>query len=81
VGLGARDTLRLEARLSLYGNDLLDTTTPLEAGLGWVVKFDAGDFIGKAALLLQHEAGLARKLVGFEMRDRGIAAMATTSPT
>jgi aminomethyltransferase len=73
VGLGARDTLRLEARLSLYGNDLLDTTTPLEAGLGWVVKFDAGDFIGKAALLLQHEAGLARKLVGFEMRDRGIA--------
>jgi aminomethyltransferase len=73
VGLGARDTLRLEARLSLYGNDLSDTTTPLEAGLGWVVKFDAGDFIGKEALLLQREAGLARKLVGFEMRDRGIA--------
>jgi aminomethyltransferase len=73
VGLGARDTLRLEARLSLYGNDLSDTTTPLEAGLGWVVKFDAGDFIGKAALLLQREAGLSRKLVGFEMRERGIA--------
>jgi aminomethyltransferase len=73
VGLGARDTLRLEARLSLYGNDLSDTTTPLEAGLGWVVKFDAGDFIGREALLLQREAGLARKLVGFEMRDRGIA--------
>jgi len=73
VGLGARDTLRLEARLSLYGNDLSDTTTPLEAGLGWVVKFDAGDFIGKQALLLQREAGLARKLVGFEMRERGIA--------
>ncbi len=73
VGLGARDTLRLEARLSLYGNDLSDTTTPLEAGLGWVVRFDAGDFIGKKALLLQREAGLARKLVGFEMRERGIA--------
>jgi len=73
VGLGARDTLRLEARLSLYGNDLSDTTTPLEAGLSWVVKFDAGDFIGKQALLLQREAGLARKLVGFEMRERGIA--------
>jgi aminomethyltransferase len=73
VGLGARDTLRLEACLSLYGNDLSDTTTPLEAGLGWVVKFDAGDFIGKQALLLQREAGLARKLVAFEMRERGIA--------
>ncbi len=73
VGLGARDTLRLEARLSLYGNDLDDTTTPLEAGLAWVVKFDAGDFIGKAALLRQRETGLQRKLAGFEMRDRGIA--------
>ena len=73
VGLGARDTLRLEACLSLYGNDLSDTTTPLEAGLSWVVKFDAGNFIGKEALLLQREAGIARKLVGFEMRDRGIA--------
>jgi aminomethyltransferase len=51
VGLGARDTLRLEARLSLYGNDLDDTTTPLEAGLGWVVKWDAGDFIGREALV------------------------------
>ncbi len=73
AGLGARDTLRLEARLSLYGNDLSDTTTPLEAGLGWVVKFEAGDFIGKEALLRQREAGLQRKLVGFEMRERGIA--------
>lgn len=73
VGLGARDTLRLEARLSLYGNDLSDTTSPLEAGLGWVVKLDAGDFIGKQALLRQRDAGLARQLVGFEMRDRGIA--------
>ena len=73
VGLGARDTLRLESCLSLYGNDLSDTTTPLEAGLSWVVKFDAGDFIGKDALLLQREAGLTRKLVAFEMRERGIA--------
>jgi aminomethyltransferase len=73
VGLGARDTLRLEARLSLYGNDLDDTTTPLEAGLGWVVKLDKGDFIGKDALLRQRAAGLRRKLVGFEMRERGIA--------
>jgi aminomethyltransferase len=72
VGLGARDTLRLESRLSLYGNDLSDTTSPLEAGLGWVVKLDAGDFIGKAALLRQRDAGLSRKLVGFEMRERGI---------
>jgi len=73
VGLGARDTLRLEARLSLYGNDLNDETTPLEAGLGWVVKFDAGDFIGREALLRQRDAGLARKLAGFVMLGRGIA--------
>jgi aminomethyltransferase len=73
VGLGARDTLRLEARLSLYGNDLDDTTSPLEAGLGWVVKLDKGEFIGKQALLKQRQAGLTRKLAGFEMRDRGIA--------
>jgi aminomethyltransferase len=73
VGLGARDTLRLEARLSLYGNDLDDQTTPLEAGLGWVVKPDAGDFIGRAALLRQKQEGLARKLVGFVMLERGIA--------
>jgi aminomethyltransferase len=73
VGLGARDTLRLEAKLSLYGNDLSDTTSPLEAGLGWVVKLDAGDFIGKQALLRQREAGLKRRLIGFEMRERGIA--------
>ncbi len=72
VGLGARDTLRLEARLSLYGNDLDDDTTPLEAGLGWVVKFDAGDFIGKDALLAQRRDGLIRKLAGFVMIERGI---------
>jgi aminomethyltransferase len=73
VGLGARDTLRLEARLPLYGNDLDDTTTPLEAGLGWTVKLDAGDFIGKAALAKQKAAGPARKLAGFVMQGRGIA--------
>jgi aminomethyltransferase len=73
VGLGARDTLRLEARLSLYGNDLDDQTTPLEAGLGWVVKLDAGDFIGRDALLRQKQAGVSRKLVGFVMNERGIA--------
>jgi len=73
VGLCARDTLRLEGRLSLYGNDLTDETTPLEAGLGWVVKFDAGDFIGRDALLAQRAAGVTRKLVGFVMIGRGIA--------
>jgi aminomethyltransferase len=73
AGLGARDTLRLEARLSLYGNDLSDETTPLEAGLGWVVRFEAGDFIGREALLRQREAGLLRKLAGFVMLGRGIA--------
>jgi len=73
VGLGARDTLRLEARLSLYGNDIDETTNPLEAGLGWVVKLDKGDFVGREALVRIKEAGLARKLVGFEMTGRGIA--------
>jgi len=73
AGLGARDTLRLEARLCLYGNDIDETTTPLEAGLGWVVKLDAGDFVGKAALEKQKAEGVARKLVGFVMKERGIA--------
>jgi aminomethyltransferase len=73
VGLGARDTLRLEARLPLYGNDLDESTSPLEAGLGWVVKPAAGDFIGKAALAQQSAAGLARRLAGFVMLGRGIA--------
>jgi aminomethyltransferase len=73
VGLGARDTLRLEGNLSLYGNDLTDDTTPLEAGLGWVVKFDAGDFIGREALLRQRAEGVRRKLVAFVMVGRGVA--------
>ena len=73
VGLGARDTLRLEARLPLYGNDLDDETTPLEAGLGWVVKLDGDDFIGRDALRAQQAAGITRKLTGFVMTERGIA--------
>jgi aminomethyltransferase len=73
VGLGARDTLRLEARLSLYGNDIDETTNPLEAGLAWVVKFEKPEFTGKRALQLIQARGLARTLVGFEMVGRGIA--------
>jgi aminomethyltransferase len=73
AGLGCRDTLRLEARLSLYGNDIDETTDPLEAGLGWVVKLDKGDFVGRAALAKIKAEGTPRKLVGFEMRERGIA--------
>ncbi len=72
-GLGARDTLRLEAKMALYGNDIDDTVTPWEADLGWVVKLSKGDFIGRDALVAQKEAGVPRKLVGFEMVDRGIA--------
>jgi aminomethyltransferase len=72
AGLGARDTLRLEAGFSLYGNDLTDQTTPLEAGLGWVVKPDAGDFVGREALVQQKVEGIGRKLVGFVVEERGI---------
>lgn len=73
IGLGARDTLRLEARLMLYGNDIDDTITVLEADLGWLVKFKKGDFLGREALLKQKEEGIRRKIVGFEVLDRGIA--------
>lgn len=73
VGLGARDTLRLEAKMALYGNDIDDAHTVLEADLGWIVKFEKGDFIGRAALEQQRAAGLTRRLVGFEMVGRGIA--------
>lgn len=72
VGLGARDTLRLEMRMPLYGNDIDETTTPLEAGLSRFVKFDKEDFIGREALLKQKEAGLKRRLVGFTLLERGI---------
>jgi aminomethyltransferase len=73
AGLGARDTLRFEAGMSLYGNDIDETTTPLEANLGWIVKFKKGDYIGRDVLERQKEEGVTRKLVGFEMVDRGIA--------
>jgi aminomethyltransferase len=72
IGLGARDTLRLEMGFCLYGNDIDDTTSPLEAGLGWITKFTK-DFTAKNILLAQKEKGVNRKLVGFEMIDRGIA--------
>jgi len=73
AGLGARDTLRLEAGMCLYGNDIDRTTTPIEAGLSWIVKLDKGDFIGRDVIERQVEEGVDRKLVGFEMVDRGIA--------
>ena len=73
AGLGARDTLRLESRLSLYGNDIDESTNPIEAGLGWVVKMDKAMFVGKAALEKVKAEPLARKLVGFEVTGRGIA--------
>ena len=72
-GLGARDTLRLEAKMALYGNDIDDTVTPWEADLGWIVKMKKGDFVGRDALAAQKAEGIRRKLVGFEMVDRGIA--------
>src|SRR6185295_8831136 len=74
AGLGARDTLRLEAAMALYGHELDETTTPFEAGLDWVVKTGkASDFVGRAALLAQRERGLPRKLVGFHVEGKGIA--------
>jgi len=72
-GLGARDTLRLEACLMLYGNDIDDTTTVLEAGLNFILKLDKGDFIGREPLLKQREMGTNRKLIAFEVVERGIA--------
>jgi aminomethyltransferase len=73
IGLAARDTLRLEAKMALYGNDIDEEHTVLEADLEWMVKWRKGDFIGREALARQKEIGLTRKLVGFEMLDRGIA--------
>ncbi len=73
IGLGARDTLRLEVGFALYGNDIDDTTTPLEAGLGWITKIDKGaPFLGETALKVQKIAGVSRKLVGFRMVGKGI---------
>ena len=73
AGLAARNTLRLESAMSLYGHELGDDITPLEAGLGWITKLQKGEFIGREALVTLKEKGLTRKLVGFEMTDRGIA--------
>jgi aminomethyltransferase len=73
AGLGARDTLRLEAAMRLYGNDIDDQTTVLEADLEWIVSWSKGDFIGKAALEAQKAGGVSRRLAGFEMLDRAIA--------
>jgi aminomethyltransferase len=72
AGLGARDTLRLEAGMALYGHELTDEISPLEAGLGRVVKLDKGEFVGRAALRAQQAVGLTRQLVGFEMGDAAI---------
>ncbi|MGH9943311.1 MAG: glycine cleavage system aminomethyltransferase GcvT [Pyrinomonadaceae bacterium] len=72
-GLAARNTLRLESAMSLYGHEIDETTTLLEANLGWICKLNKGDFTGRDALARQKEAGLTRRLVGFEVTDRGIA--------
>lgn len=73
AGLGARDTLRLEAAYSLYGHEINDTITGLEAKLGWVIKFDKADFIGKEKLLNEKNTGSARKIMGFEVTENAIA--------
>ncbi len=72
-GLGARDTLRLEAAMALYGQDIDGTTTPLEAGLGWLVHLDKGDFIGRSVLEQQTQSGVQRRLIGLQMQGRNIA--------
>jgi aminomethyltransferase len=70
VGLGARDTLRLEMKYALYGNDITDDTTPLEAGLAWVTKLEKGDFVGRDAIVAQKQAGVPRRLVGLRVAER-----------
>ena len=72
-GLAARNTLRLEAGMALYGHEIDETTTLLEANLGWICKLDKGDFIGREALAQQKEAGIKRGSSGFEVTERGIA--------
>ena len=72
IGLGARDTLRLEMGYALYGNEINEHPTPLEAGLGWVIKFDKGEFVGREALIKQKEQELRQKLVGIKLLTRGI---------
>ncbi len=72
IGLGARNTLRLEAKMALYGHEIDASISPLEAGLDWIVKLEKGEFVGRAALQKQKESGITRQLVGFEMCGRGI---------
>lgn len=72
AGLGCRDTLRLEMGMALYGNDIDDTVTPLEAGLGWIVKLQKGDFVGREALVRQKAEGVPRRLVGFTFAERAV---------
>jgi aminomethyltransferase len=72
IGLGARDTLRLEMKFALYGNDIDETTSPIEAGLGWIVKPGKGDFLGRAAIEGLRARGVTRKLVGLEMVERAV---------
>jgi len=73
AGLGARDTLRLEAKMALYGNDIDDNHTVLEADLGWILKLNKDPFIGQGVLARQKAEGIRRKLIGFELQDKGIA--------
>ena len=73
VGLGARDTLRLEMGFCLYGNDIDETTHPLEAGLGWITKLGKGDFNGKSSMTAAKESGLKRRLVGLTLPDKSLA--------
>ncbi len=72
IGLGARDTLRMEMKFCLYGNDIDETTSPLEARLGWATDLEHGDFLGRDALIRQRDSGISRFLVAFEMLDRGL---------
>ncbi len=72
IGLGARDSLRLEMKYCLYGNDIDETTTPVEAGLSWTVKFDKGDFVGRDVLVRQRDEGASRSLVAFVVEGKGI---------
>ena len=72
AGLGARDTLRLEMGYALYGNDIDEETTPLEAGLGWTVKLDKGEFVGRSALAALKQQGIERRLSGFVLKERGV---------
>ncbi len=72
IGLAARDTLRMEMKYCLYGNDIDKSTNPIEAGLGWITKVDKGDFVGRGAIVRVKEAGASRRLVGFQMKERGV---------